>query len=328
MHIDPNQQTIPAEWAAASHVPRGKARQIGTAQRMLAAAATTLSAVFGPRERDSFGILMYHRVTDIIPGIAPPTWNVTPERFEAQLAGLLQRGFRPWPLRKVLDQHLRGQPIPPGTFVVTFDDAYGNVFLNAFPVLQRLGVPATLFLATTYLDLVQPFPSDDWSAAGSPAAPVDSWRPLTTAECREMQASGLIELAAHTHTHADFRGRPDDLLDDLLTNQQILRERFGVEQATFAFPYGTKADGFSCPVLAAVARAADLTCALTTEGQLVRPSDDPFDWGRFAAEDHDTAATLAAKLDGWHTAVRWLGLRMLGRCRTQNPLPASVRTSA
>lgn len=327
MHTDPHDPRSASESCSAGQVPRGKERRIGTAQRVLAAAATTLSAVFGPRELQSFGILMYHRVTDLIPGVPPPTWNVTPEHFEAQLAGLLQRGFQPWPLRKVLDHHRQGQPIPPGTFVVTFDDAYGNVFLNAFPILQRLNVPATLFLATAYLDLEQPFPSDDWSAAGSPAAPVDTWRPLTTAECLQMQASGLIELAAHTHTHADFRTRPDDLLDDLMTNQEVLRERFGVEQATFAFPYGTKSDGFSCPVLAAVVKAADLTCALSTEGQLVRPGDNPFDWGRFAAEDHDTAATLAAKLDGWHTAVRWLGLRMLGR-RTGCPDAANAKAHA
>ncbi|MDX1944669.1 MAG: polysaccharide deacetylase family protein [Pirellulaceae bacterium] len=312
---------------SAARVPRGKTRRIGTAQRMLAAAATTLSAVFGPREPRSFGILMYHRVTNVLPGLPAPTWNVTPEHFEAQLTGLLQRGFRARPLRDLLDLHRRGQPISPGTFVVTFDDAYGNVFLNAFPILQKLQIPATLFLATAYLDLVQPFPSDDWSAAGTPAAPVDSWRPLTTAECLEMQASGLVELAAHTHTHADFRTRPDDLLLDLMTNQAVLREKFGVENATFAFPYGTKSDGFSCPVLAAVVKAADLSCALTTEGQLVRPGDDPFDWGRFAAEDHDTAATLAAKLDGWHTAVRWLGLRVLGR-PTYSPASPSTKVPA
>src|SRR6187455_3034553 len=50
-----------------------------------------------------FGILMYHRVADVVPGQPEPTWNVTPTRLRHQLAGLLERGFQAWPLRKVLE---------------------------------------------------------------------------------------------------------------------------------------------------------------------------------------------------------------------------------
>jgi hypothetical protein len=56
-----------------------------------------------------------------------------------------------------------------------------------------------------------------------------------------------------------------------------------------------------------------MECSLSTEPQLNQPQDDAFSWGRFAAEEHDTAATLAAKLGGWHTAIRSLGKQVLGR---------------
>jgi peptidoglycan/xylan/chitin deacetylase (PgdA/CDA1 family) len=139
------------------------------------------------------------------------------------------------------------------------------------------------------------------------------WRPLTTEECRELLKWDKIELAAHTHTHADFRNRPAELLADLRRCQRELRERFGIERATFAFPYGSKNDGFASPQLAAAVEQSGLLCALSTEPRLVRPDDSPFDWGRFAAEDHDTGATLAAKLNGWHEAVRSLGHTILRR---------------
>jgi peptidoglycan/xylan/chitin deacetylase (PgdA/CDA1 family) len=238
---------------------------------------------------------------------------------------LLSRGFQAWPLLKVLERHRRREAFPPGVFVVTFDDAYGNVYLNAFPILRELNVPATAFLATAYLDCDKPFPSDDWLVAGLPGVPAEAWRPLRTDECLEMQASGLVEMACHTHTHADFRGRPNELRADLERNRKVLHDKFGVEQPTFAFPYGTKCDGFASDMLSEAARQAGMLCALTTEAQLVRPQDDPFDWGRFAAEDHDTSATLAAKLTGWHTAVRSLGLTLLGRRRKQtNPSQAGT----
>jgi hypothetical protein len=128
-----------------------------------------------------------------------------------------------------------------------------------------------------------------------------------------MRTSGLIELAAHTHTHADFRGKPDLLLADLYDCQRELRQRFHIERAAFAFPYGTKCDGFASANLSAAVRHVGLRCALTTEPQLVRPSSDPFDWGRFAAEDYDTAGSLAAKLSGWHSRLRGWGKGVLGR---------------
>jgi peptidoglycan/xylan/chitin deacetylase (PgdA/CDA1 family) len=292
---------------------RGQPRRIGLSQRALAYLASGFSALFGPRGEEGFGILMYHRVVDPPRGYPRPTWNVPPERFERQLVGLLRRGWEPYTLRSVLERHELGMPIPRKVFVVTFDDGYENNLLYALPVLQKLGIPATIFLATAYLDSNQPFPSDDWQAAGEAGVPADTWRPLTTDQCHELLASGLIELGAHTHTHADFRGRPVELAADLQTCSYELRERFGIERPTFALPYGTKTDGFASAALSAAARQAGVLCSLTTEPQLVGKDDDPFDWGRFAAEEHDTAATLVGKLGGWHRLLRSLARKALGK---------------
>jgi len=206
----------------------------------------------------------------------------------------------------VLEYIERRLDIPRKTFVVTFDDGYVNVLTQARPILQALAVPATLFLATAYLDSDQPFPFDDWPAAGKPGVPRETWRPLTTAECRQLSASGLIELGAHTHTHADFRERSGALSEDLRQNLAVLRDQFHVEKPAFAFPYGTKSDGFVSAELAMTAQRVGASCSLTTQGTIVRPADSPFDWGRFAAEEHDTARTLAARLGGWQERLRRL----------------------
>jgi peptidoglycan/xylan/chitin deacetylase (PgdA/CDA1 family) len=235
-----------------------------------------------------------------------PTWNVTPQRFRSQIAGLVRMGYLAQPLSKVLEWNRKGRPIPANWFVITFDDVYENVYTEAWPFLREEQIPATLFLATAYLDSTDPFPFDDWRHSGQAGVSERHWKPITTSQCLEMSQSGLIELGAHTHKHEDFRNRPDDLYHDLLACKSVLFERFGVENPTFAFPYGTRSTGFSGPILADAARRAGLACSLTTEDEQVVSGTDPFDWGRFTAEEYDTPRTLAAKLDGWFTRLKFL----------------------
>ncbi|HZZ30151.1 MAG TPA: polysaccharide deacetylase family protein [Pirellulales bacterium] len=297
---------------ANSHRKQLRRAQLGELRNRIIARGL---GVLPPRWRGNsgaaFGILMYHRVAEICKGIAAPTWNVTPPSFQAQLIGLLERGFRPCSLQKAFEKHVAGQPLPDKTFVVTFDDVYENVYRNAFPILRELRIPATMFVATAYLDSQLPLPFDDWSYAGSAAVPPETWKPITTSACAEMLASGLVELGSHTHTHADFRGRVENFCNDLKTSLEILRAKFGITQAPLALPFGNGCRLKDGPELSAAAEACGVRCVVTTNSEVIRPIDDPLNWGRFAALDTDSAASLAAKLDGRYSVARssWSGLR-------------------
>jgi peptidoglycan/xylan/chitin deacetylase (PgdA/CDA1 family) len=289
------------------------------ARRVQRGAATWTAALLGdalgPRRSREFGILMYHRVVEPVKGHPFPTWNVTPDQFRRQLRGLLQRGFQPWPLRKALEYHRRRLAMPKRVFVVTFDDGYENNYTQAFPILRELNVPATLFLSTAYLESGEPMPSDDWTGKGASDVPPEAWRPLTLAQCREMQASGLVELGGHTHTHQDFRGRIDEFRADLRLNLAFLQKQLGLTDATFAIPYGSRKEQFATAAMSRVVCEAGFLCSLGTEDELCRVADSPFDWGRFNVEQHDTAATLAGKLGGWYSFLR-RGVRAIERWST------------
>jgi peptidoglycan/xylan/chitin deacetylase (PgdA/CDA1 family) len=261
-------------------------------------AALALHTAFRRARTRGFGILMYHRVAQCSAGLAPPTYSVSPEQLHTQLAGLIARGYQPWPLAKALDVYQAGDTVPANAVVVTFDDGYENNLTAALPVLRELGVPATIFLATAFLDSADPFPSDDWSLAGSTRVPTDSWRPLTSRQCEELLASGLIELGAHTHTHGFFAGRGETFREDLGQCLDVLRARFGIQQPSFAFPFG-----ITTPELVQVARQSGVSCALTTRFACVTPGTDPFQWGRFNVVGSDSPAILAAKLAGWYEPV-------------------------
>jgi peptidoglycan/xylan/chitin deacetylase (PgdA/CDA1 family) len=262
--------------------------------------AVWLSRWFGSRAGADLGILTYHRCAPEIAGAAPPLYNVTPERFREHVVGLLARGFAFWPLSRVLRQRAARLPVPPRTIVMTFDDGFQSVYTHAWPVLRELDVRATLFVSTGYLDSPAPFPFDPWGNEYQGRVPPETYRPLTTAQCREMAEDGRIELGAHTHWHADYRLEPARFEEDLRLCAETMWTRFGVREPMFAFPFGSSHRGFTNDGLIGAARRAGMVCGLSTESALVDPRSDPYGWGRFNAFCWDTSATLAAKLEGWY----------------------------
>ena len=277
--------------------------------------ATGLHALLGSRAHERVGILTYHRVAPHVRRVPPPSHNVTPERLREQIEGLLRRGFHVWPLRRIVHDAAEGREIPPRTIAITFDDGFESVFIRAWPILRELHVPATVFVNTGYLDSTDPFPFDTWGGEWKDSVPSESYRPLTSAQCRELQVSGLIDLGTHTHTHADFRDRPEQFRDDLQLSVSILRTRFGVDEVLFAFPFGSPALGFCGGELVQAARDTGVLCGLTMECVLIDRGCDPLQWGRFNAFGWDTSATLAAKLAGWYSWATKLRQRLAGAGR-------------
>jgi peptidoglycan/xylan/chitin deacetylase (PgdA/CDA1 family) len=90
---------------------------------------------------------MYHRVA---PEEDDP-WGlvVTPERFEQQLEILRKRAV-PLSLEGLVEG-LAAHRLPERSAVITFDDGYVDTLRYAKPILERLGLPATVFVTTGYI---------------------------------------------------------------------------------------------------------------------------------------------------------------------------------
>ena len=141
-----------------------------------------------------------------------------------------------------------------------------------------------------------------------------------------MTKLGLIELGAHTHTHADFHGDPVAFEDDMRECMALLKDRFGVTAATFAFPFGKSLLGYQSREFADAARRLGILCALTTDPQPVRSNSDPHSWSRFEASQVDTATTLAACLDARYEMLRqWRPDRITKRIRRSNMFAKSTK---
>src|SRR5215210_6210852 len=95
-------------------------------------------------------ILAYHRIA--LPGgtdLAPTLIDAYPADFEAQMRYVAAH-YRVVPAWELV-RALRGEStLPPNALVLTFDDGYRCFQDTAVPILQRLGLPVTLFVPTNY----------------------------------------------------------------------------------------------------------------------------------------------------------------------------------
>ena len=98
--------------------------------------------------RGRLSILIYHRVLARDDPFAP--WGIGAEGFTAQMAAL-RNHFNVIPLSEAIAR-LRSGSLPPRAAAVTFDDGYRDNLTVALPILRRYGIPATVFVASGFLD--------------------------------------------------------------------------------------------------------------------------------------------------------------------------------
>lgn len=110
-----------------------------------------------------------------------------------------------------------GEPLCSRSMLLTFDDAYKDVYTRLYPALKKHNISAVVAIPTAFI--------------GS------SDRYATWEELREMTASGHLIPASHTVTHPDLTTHPDPE-SELLISKQTIEEKTGVTPKLFVYPYG------------------------------------------------------------------------------------------
>jgi peptidoglycan/xylan/chitin deacetylase (PgdA/CDA1 family) len=178
-------------------------------------------------------IFLYHRVVPVLPAQDPYGNCVDTNTFEKQLQWLSRRGYQSISfadLEPSFAPKLNGTgKFPSRPFILTFDDGYQDNYQHAWPLLQRYGFTATIFLVTDAIGGDNRFDN----ASGCDHAPM-----LTIPEIEEMHRQG-IQFESHTCSHPEnLTELPDDKLqDELQRSRDVLQNLLHVPSRYFSYPH-------------------------------------------------------------------------------------------
>lgn len=225
------------------------------ARRLLLFAALLASAARAGDAANGFIALAYH---DVRPESNGDPMTTTLDQFKAHLDWLLGSGYRFVGVRALAEARRLQKPLPEKSVLLTFDDAYAGFYDHVLPILKARNIPAVLAVVTGWLE----------TPAGRPVQYDTHTRSrddfLTWRQIREIAASGLVEIASHSHDlHRGIPGNPygdlqpaattrlysgtdyepDDLYrqrikTDLQMSAAAFRRHLGVSPHVLVWPYG------------------------------------------------------------------------------------------
>ena len=216
-----------------------------------------------------YGVICYHDVIDQ----SKPSFSanmsqdvrrtyfpqtITVERLITHFNWLRDNGYTPVSWQQIKAARAGKGSLPAKPVLLTFDDGYASFYTTIYPILQAYNYPAVYGLVTSWLET----PADGHIDYGGIKLPRSAF--ITWEQVREMQQSGLIEMASHTHdmhhgqtgnpggsqfaavfpgnyrnksyeTPSEYRTR---IRNDLKKSRDIIKQRTGVTPDVLVWPYG------------------------------------------------------------------------------------------
>jgi peptidoglycan/xylan/chitin deacetylase (PgdA/CDA1 family) len=157
-------------------------------------------------------VVVYHSIA-APPRPLPSNIDISPVRFESHLSWLSRRRQQVVPL-----QQLVSEPADRELIAITFDDGFRDNLTVALPLLEKYGLPMTLFMVAGFV--------------GKPGY-------LTASDLRELAAHPLVTIGSHGYSHLHLtRLEPEEARLELAESKKCLEALTGGPIDLLAYPYG------------------------------------------------------------------------------------------
>lgn len=231
--------------------------------------------------QDSLHVLTYHDVTD---EQGTDSMAVTTSALVEHFRWLRDNDFHPVSMDQIVAAKNGGDTLPANPVLLSFDDGLISTYTHVYPLLKLFNYPAVSSLVT---DWVEGEKTIDYAGQPRDRSSFVSWEQI-----REMQDSGLVEFASHSHAmHRGIIANPQDntqpaavalaysngqyetreaytkrILTDLQTSSKIIASHTGRAPRVMTWPYGAHNK-----ITVELARQSGMPWSLTLEPNFGNP---------------------------------------------------------
>lgn len=96
-------------------------------------------------------ILCYHRVNNKTGIFYDRNISADIKEFKSQML-YIKKHFNIISIEQLINYYMGESNLKPNSIMITFDDGFKDNELNAFPILEELGIPAVVFLTTGFIN--------------------------------------------------------------------------------------------------------------------------------------------------------------------------------
>lgn len=177
-------------------------------------------------------ILMYHMVSSHIKNTKFNGLRVEPIEFEKQIKYLVDNNWTFFTISELIEKK---DNLPYKSVAITFDDGYEDNFTNAFPILKKYNVKATIYIVVDRHDR-------EWSSKRKEknnSGELKNEPKLQDEQIIELINSGLIEIGSHTITHDNLPTLNfEDKKVEIKDSKTKIEEKFKIRCNSFCYPFG------------------------------------------------------------------------------------------
>ena len=247
--------------------------------------SANVSGYLGLSEKRNYSIiLLYHSIGEQCANDYLKL-RISPEVFDEQLAYLYEKKYKVVPLGELINNL---NPEPRKNVSITFDDGYLDNLELAMPILKKYNFPATIFIATDYLNGKRN--GDNYW---------EKWEYLTTEELKRL-TSLKIEVGSHSCSHRILTFLDSSIvINEISSSKKILEDIIQKKITLFSYPHGI----FNQKIKKLLHEDGYLAACTSVIG-FNNEISDLYELRRIEIRSDDSLREFKDKLEGYYN---WLG---------------------
>ena len=165
-------------------------------------------------------ILMYHSISDGNNPLSVPIKN-----FEKQMKFMSHNDYKTINLKDLSNLNKYGK-----FFIITFDDGYEDVFVNALPILNKYDFTATCFFVSKYIGK-----HNIWDENKSNYIKLNL---MNKEQVYEWSKNGM-EIGSHSLDHKNLKDlNYNDKYSQITEPKKTFNKLFSIDIKSFSYPFG------------------------------------------------------------------------------------------